>query len=187
MTTSLTHSTKLGGSPAYAIAPAEAAAAETAEGTFGTDNLAEALALTEGFQELAFFVYSATAEGRTGEVANADSAIDLDGEPGVIYSGPSGSAFNIGFTLLNVAEGTIAGEATDSVTAALMVNNEIVAFADEGYVNEIDTETAAEFNLENGTYVVLQESDVVRLALIGGGEEVTDWDVDTAGSLYIIG
>ena len=184
---SLTRNTRLGGAPAYAFAPTEAAAAETAEGTFGTTNLAEALALTEGFQELAFFVYSATAEGRTGEVPNAQSAIDLDGEPGIIYSGPSGVAFTVGFTLLNVMEGTIAGEATDSVTAAVMVNNEIVAFCDEGYVNELDTEVAVEFNLENGTYVVLQEGDVVRLALIGGGEEVTDWDVDTAGSLYIIG
>lgn len=184
---SLTHNTRLAGGLAYGIATSEAAAAETAEGTFGTDNLAEALALTEAFSELGQFIYSATAEGRTGEVANADSAIDLDGEPGLIYSGPSGAAFNIGFNNVDVLEGTIAGEATDSVVVALMVNNEIVAFADEGYTAEIDTGTAVEFNLENGTYVVLQESDVVRLALIGGGEEVTDWDIDTVGNLYVVG
>ena len=184
---SLTKNVMIRGGLAYAITPAEAAAAETAEGTFGTTNLAESLALTEAFTELGLFTYSATAEGRTGEEPDESSAIDLDGEPGLIYTGPSGVAFNIGFGLLNVAEGTIAPEATDSVTAALMVNNEIVAFSDEGYVNEIDTEVAAEFNLENGTYVVLMESDVVRLALIGGGQEVTDWDVDTAGSLWIVG
>jgi hypothetical protein len=183
----ITNSTKLSGGLAYAIAPAEAAAAETAEGTFGTNNLAESLALTEGFTELADFTYSATAEGRTGEVADANSAIDVDAEPGLIFTGPSGSSFQMGFRNIDVSEGTIAPEATDSVTAALLVNNEIVAFADEGYVSEIDTGIATEFNLENGTYVTLQESDVVRLCLVGGGEEVADWDVDTAGSVWING
>lgn len=184
---SLTKNVRLAGGLTYAIGPSEAAAAEVAEGTFGTTNLAEALGLTEGFSELGQFVYSATAEGRTGEEPNENSAIDLDGEPGLIYSGPSGVAFNIGFGNIDISEGTIAPEATDKVTVALMVNNDIVAFADEGYVTEIDTEVAYEMNLENGTYVVLQESDVVRLALIGGGQEVTDIDVDTAGSLWIVG
>ena len=80
----------------------EATAAETAEGTFGTDNLGEALAIgslvpadgsvtsTEGAPA---FEYSATAEGRTGEVAV--DGIDLDGEPGLIYQGPAG-VFNPG-------------------------------------------------------------------------------------------
>lgn len=181
----ITKNVRLAGGVAYAIGPTEAAAAETAEGTLNTSNLAESLALTEAFMELGFFTYSATAEGRTGEVAVNGN--DVDDEPGLIYTGPSGVAFNIGFTLLNVAEGTIAPEATDEVTAVLFVNNTIVGFADEGFVSEVDTETAVEFNMENGTYVVLMEGDVVRLGLLGSGDETADWDVDTAGSLYIVG
>lgn len=168
----LTHSTKLVGTP-YSIIATEAAAAETAEGVLGTDNTAEALALTEAYVETGDFVYSATAEGRTGEVAVA--GVDLDGEPGLIYSGPSGVAYRVSIAGLDVSEGSIAPEATDSVTAALYQNNTVVAFADEGFVSEIDTGTAVAFNFD--TYVSLTEGDVLRLGLLGGGEEVADWDV----------
>lgn len=182
----ITNNVMIRGGLTYAIAPAEALAAETAEGTFGTTNLAESLALIEGFTELGQFVYSATAEGRTGEEPDETSAIDLDDEPGLIYRGASGVAFTIGFDNIDITEGTIAPEATDSVVVALMVNNAILGFSDEGYTN-LTGEAVHEHNLENGTYVVLQESDVVRLALIGDGDEVTDTDVDTAGSLWIVG
>ncbi len=167
---------KLKSSP-YSIAVAEAAAAETAEGVAGTANLAEALALTEAYDETGDFVYSATAEGRTGEVAVSGN--DVDGEPGLIYSGPSGVHVRVAFDNLDVSEGTIAPEATDSVVAAILQNNTIVAYADEGYTSELDTETAVEFNCD--TIVgPLTEGDVVRVALIGGGEEVSDWDVAPA-------
>ena len=175
----LSHHIGLRGTP-YSIIVTEDAAQETAEGTFGTDDLASSLDLTEAYVETGNFVYSATAEGRTGEVANAESAIDLDATPGLIYNGPSGVGYAITIAGLDVSEGTIAPEATDRVTAALMVNNEILAFADEGYVAELDTETAVAFNI--ATYAALTEGDVVRVALIGGGEEVSDWDVAVGGT-----
>lgn len=160
----------------YSVAVAEAAAAETAEGTVGTSNLAEALALTEGYDETGDFIYSATAEGRTGEVAVDGN--DVDGEPGLIYSGPTGTQVRLEIEDLDVAEGTIAPEAGDSVVAALLQNNTIIAYADEGYTAELDTETAVEFNI--ATTVTLTEGDVVRVALLGGGEEASDWDVAPA-------
>lgn len=177
----LTNSRSFKSTP-YSIAVAEAAAAEVAEGVFGTDNVAEALALTEGYDETGDWVYSATAEGRTGEVAV--NGIDLDGEPGLIYSGPAGGAVGVTIEEVDIAEGTIAPEATDSVTLALTLNNDIVAYADEGYVSELDTETAAEMNLS--TYVGnLQPGDVLRVALIGGGEETMDVDV-APGNVKIV-
>lgn len=161
----------------------EAAAAETAEGTKGTDNLGEALALegivpADGVLPLegGTLEYNATAEGKTGELAVA--GIDLDEEPGLVYGGPSG-VFNhlqVRVTNLDVLEGTIAPEATDSVTAAVLVNNTVVGFADEGYVSEIDTGILTEFNID--CIATVTEGDVIRIALLGGGEEVSDWDVD---------
>lgn len=177
----LNHHTRLEATD-YSITTTEAAAAETAEGALGTANTAEALALTEGYSELGDWVYSATAEGRTGEVAVA--GIDLDGEPGLIYNGPAGAHVRVAFKNLDISEGTIAPEAGDSVTAAVMLNNTVVAYADEGFVAEIDTEAAVEFNCD--TIVgPLQPLDVIRLALVGGGEETADWDVDAVTQLRI--
>lgn len=156
----------------------EAAAAETAA------ELAEALALEGATPAVnGDWTYSATAEGRTGETAV--NSIDLDGEPGVIYSGPTGGAVRVHVNGLDVSEGTIAPEATDSVAAALFVNNTIVDFFDEGFVSEVDTETAVEFNID--TYVGgLIEGDVIRVGLVGGGEETADWDVALGGELNIV-
>jgi hypothetical protein len=166
----------------YQIAVAEAAAAEVAEGVYGTANTGEALALTEAYSEIGNWVYSATAEGRTGETAV--NGLDFDGEPGLIYTGPPGAAVGITVEEVDIAEGTIAPEATDTVTLAVMLNNTVVAFADEGFVTELDTETAAEMNMS--TYVGgLQTGDVIRIALIGGGEETMDVDV-TPGNVYIV-
>ena len=171
---------------AYAIVTTEAAAAETAgEVVLGTGNPAEALAVTEGWAEMGDFIYSATAEGRTGEVADGATAIDVDDEPGLIYTGPSGVAFTLKFKDIDVAEGTIAPEAADSCVIAAVVNNTILAFSDEGY--SAPEEAAVEHNLESGTYAVLTEGDVVRLAVIGDGAELDDWDLDVAGSLMVIG
>ncbi len=169
----------------------EAAAAETAEGVQGTANLAEALALetilpADGLLPLegGMLEYNATAEGRTGEVAVNGN--DLDEEPGLVYGGPAG-VFNhlqVRITNLDVLEGTIAPEATDSVVAAVFVNNDIIAFADEGYTVEIDTATLVEFNID--TIVTVTEGDVVRFALVGGGEETADWDVSNTPGEWMI-
>lgn len=171
----------------YAIITAEAAAAEVAgEGAFGTNNLAESLGLTEGYAEMGDFIYSATAEGRTGEVADAASAIDVDDEPGLIYTGPSGRVFNLSFTNVDISEGTIAPEATDTATIAVLVNNKIVGLADEGYA-ALTGEATHEMNLEAGVMVPLTTLDVVRLVLIGDGTETNDVDIAVAGGLVISG
>jgi hypothetical protein len=160
---------------------AEAVAAETtAEG-------AEALAITDSSSiagnESGDWAYSATAEGRTGEVAV--DGIDVDAEPGLIYTGPAGGAVRVAVKNLDVSEGTIAPEAGDSVVAAVLLNNTVVAYADEGFTAELDTETAVEFNMD--TYVGgLQSGDVIRVALIGGAEETADWDVAEGGTIDIV-
>lgn len=173
----LTNSTKLQ-SGEFQADFAEAAAAETvAEG-------AEALALEGATPAVSGdWAYSATAEGRTGETAV--NSIDLDGEPGIIYSGPAGNAVRVQVKGLDVLEGTIAPEATDSVAAALFLNNTVVDYFDEGFVSEVDTATLVEMNID--TIVPgLQSGDVIRVGLIGGGEETADWDIDNAGSVNII-
>lgn len=160
----------------YTITMAEAAAAETAaEG-------AEALAMTENTStaESGDWIYSATAEGRTGEVAV--NGIDLDGEPGLIYSGPEGGAVSVLVDGLDISEGTIAPEATDTVTVGVFLNNTLVATANEGFV-ALTGEATHEMNVE--TYVGgLTAGDVLRVGLIGGGEETVDTDV-TPGNVKI--
>jgi hypothetical protein len=157
----------------YQILTTEAAAAEVAEGVPGTANLAEALALTEGYSEIGDWIYSATAEGRTGEVAV--NGIDLDGEPGLIYSGPAGAAVGVTFEGIGISEGTIAPEATDGATLALFKNNDLVDYADEGFVL-LTGETVHDMNLS--TYVAgLQTGDVLRVGLVGSGSEVIDVDI----------
>lgn len=171
----------------------EDAEAEVLEGT------AEALALEEGAQvpaELGDFTYSATAESNGGAPTAAQLSADplglydLDAQPGLIYSGPSGVAVEVRFTNLDIVEtNDEAPEATDEWTAAVFVNNTLMAYADEGYVSELDTQTAAELNLADGTYVTLNESDVLRVALISqeGNEDDQTVDVAEGGQLVIIG
>ena len=155
------------------------AAAVVAEG-------GEAMAMETSNETAAFesgdWTYSATAEGRTGEVAV--NGIDLDEEPGIIYTGPVGNAVRVQFKNLDVAAGLIAPEAADTATAAVFLNNDVVAFADEGFVAELDAETV-EFNVD--TYVGgLRTNDVIRVGLIGGTEETLDLDVAEGGSLDIV-
>lgn len=162
----------------YQISVTEAAAAEVAEGTVPT---AEALALTEGYSEIGDWIYSATAEGRTGEVAV--NSIDLDLEPGLIYSGPAGGAVGVTIEEVDISEGTIAPEATDTATLALFLNNDIIAYADEGFV-ALTGEVLHEMNLS--TYVGnLQPGDVLRVGLVGSGSEVIDVDI-TPGDVRIV-
>ena len=176
----LTGNVKLRSVPVNGDFVAAAAAETTAEG-------AEALALTDSASiagnESGDWAYSATAEGRTGEVA--DGNIDVDAEPGLVYNGPAGGAVRVKVSNLDVSEGTIAPGATDSVVAAVLVNNSVVAFADEGFTAELDTETAVEFNID--TYVGgLQPGDAVRVALVGGTESTCDWAVAEGGSIDIV-
>ena len=127
------------------------------------------------------WAYSATAEGRTGEVAV--DGVDLDGEPGLIYTGPPGGAARVKITNFDVVDGDIAVEAADTAVMAIMQNNTVVAYADEGFTAELDV--AAEFNVD--TYVGgLISGDVVRVALIGGGEETLDLTISEGGTIDVV-
>jgi hypothetical protein len=155
----------------YSIATTEAAAAETVA------EAGEALGLTEGYSELGDWIYNAAAEGRTGEVAvtYGTISIDVDAEPGLVYSGVEGGAVSVSVEEVDITEGTIAPEATDTVTLALLLNNTIVAYADEGFV-ALTGETVHEMNMH--TYIGgLQPGDVLRLAVIGNTEETVDVDI----------
>lgn len=152
-----------------AAAAAEVGGAETAE----------ALALTVDSGSNPDMTYSATAEDN-------GTAGALDGEPGVIYSGPAGATNALRVTAKNVdvTEGTIAPEATDLVSVGVAVNSDIVAIADEGFVAQ--TGSALEFNVD--TIVAVNTSDVVRLVLLAqsSGENAQDWDVAEGGEWSIV-
>ncbi len=140
------------------------------------------------------FLFSETAE---------DNGIagDLDGTDGLIYDGPDGTYVQVTVAELEISEGTIAPGATDEVVAAIYINsthfdnmntedarrlgikNAKVVSTEEtlgsGFVSEIDTAVAVEFNY-NGMVGPLLNTDVIRFALLGGGEGTIDWDVDVA-------
>jgi hypothetical protein len=148
---------------------------------------AEALALTPSSgiaaNESGDWTYSATAEGRTGETAV--DGIDLDGEPGLIYTGQPGNYVRVKVANLDLDHGLIAPEAADTATVAVFVNNDVHGYADEGFAAELDAEPAIEYNLD--TIVgPLQSGDVIRIGVVGGGEETLDLDVAEGGSLDIV-
>lgn len=142
-----------------------------------------------GFSELSEFTYSATAESATGTTAG-DDGFEFDGQPGLIYSGPSGVQFRVTMNGFDIEEtDDESPDENDYYACALAVNNEIVALADEGWINELNTETAVEFNIENGLSVNLDESDVIRVVLLAGSsnEAEQDLDISEGGKLGIIG
>ncbi len=126
------------------------------------------------------WTYSATAESVGGEVAV--NGLDFDDEPGWIYSGPVGGAVRVKVTALGIVEAGIA-DAADSATMAIVVNQTPVAFADEGFVAELDI--AASFNAD--TYIGgLGALDVIRVCIVGGSEETDELDCDEAGTIDIV-
>lgn len=184
----LTHHTTLRGTQ-YAIITAEATAAEVDEG------LGEALALTEGYNELGDFVYSGNAESNDfpnnstpGEptaaqiTAGLGEVYDLDAEPGVLYSGPSGVGYRISLSNCDITEG--AGNAEDGCNVGLVVNSRVVAWSDEGWSDV--GEATVEFNAD--TYVTLQEGDAIRVGLFTkeGEADGADYDVAVTGTLVIV-
>ena len=169
-------------------APRSLKASRAVTGWFQPTNEIDAL---EGTAEaLAFNVegpssdwtYSATAEGLTGEVAV--NGIDMDLEPGLIYAGPIGAsaAFQIE---LDLKAGQVAPEAADDVTLGVFRNNDLIAHAPEGFVSELDTETA-EFTLQ-GTVDNLQTGDVLRVGVIAhaGNEDAVEYATSGHGLLII--
>lgn len=109
------------------------------------------------------WTYSATAEGLTGEVAVA--GIDMDGQPGLIYSGPVGGQVRVSFTNIDVAGSkALLPGAADAFALAVFKNNSLVGVADEGFAVEFDTATAE----YNGSTIVgnMQTGDVLRFAVM---------------------
>lgn len=137
------------------------------------------------------WTYSATAEGRTGEVAVITNGVsnDFDGAPGFIYSGPTpGAAVRFAIKDLNVTANAITGPTEGETYAfALMKNNDVVAYTDEGYTDGADM-SALEINLD--TYVPgLITGDVLRLACLsleGNADEEADITVAEAGAVIIV-
>ncbi len=129
------------------------------------------------------WAYSATAEGRTGEVAV--DGHDMDDLHGIIYSGPSGAAVRVQVVGFDIDLGIINGAAIDTVALGLFVNNTLVDYCDEGFVTELEDEAVDEFNLD--TYLGgLQEGDVIRLAYVQGTENAElDLETVVGGSLNI--
>lgn len=162
-------------SAAFVADFAEAAAAETAA------EEAEALAL-EGNNTPPDWEYSATAE-------NPGSTGEMDGQPGVIYQGDVTRAAMVRVRDLTLAAGTIAPEAADSIVAGVFKNGTLVAtldnesVADEYVIDELDSETAV---MEGGTIVdAVAPGDVIRIGILGLGEETVDVDVAVGGAVSI--
>jgi hypothetical protein len=169
----------------YAVLITNVEDAEAIEGTQGTASLAEALGLTEGSTqtEAGDWIYSATAEGLTGETAVL--GLDVDDEPGVIYSGTPGAQCSVRVEGSIVGEGTIGGEAGDSGTLVVLRNNTVVGIAEEGFV---DLGVAATYDMNVTECVVtnLQQGDVLRLAYLSDGSEIQDMEV-AGGDFRIYG
>jgi hypothetical protein len=144
----------------------EAAAAEVQSGTEET----EALALTV-VNNSRNFEYAAAAEDN-------GTAGALDGEPGIVYVGEATQAVRVSVRDLDITGGTIAPEATDEATVAVYKNSELVTYADEGFVNELDAVTY-EMNIDTVVDAVVP-GDVIRVVLQAGDATTEAIDVDVA-------
>ena len=146
---------------------------------------AEGLALTvSDMTNVVDWTYSATAEDNTTDVHQQGEAIapsEMDLQPGLIYSGPSGVTVQVTVTELDILEGAISlAEENDSLNVAVYLNSTGMFESDEGLSRDLDTETAVEFNLSGALHNV-QESDVIRIGIYSTTEETLDWD-NTEGS-----
>lgn len=132
--------------------------------------LAEAIPVTlTNIANSVDYTYSATAEDN-------GTAGDLDGQPGVIYAGPSGMAVRVAVQGVDTLEHAItAPEATDTAALTVWKNSVIVAHGDEGY-NEHDAEIAVENNVDT-IVAELNEGDVIRVGFTFTGEVNADLDV----------
>ena len=169
----LTNSTKFNVQPIYgetdevALAEPGSAEAEALEFTLDSAALADSPDWT----------YSATAE-------DAGTAGDLDGQPGLIYNGPSGNQVRVSIANFDTIEHAITPpEATDKAVMTVFKNSEVVDYADEGFSTHAG-EAATEFNIDT-LVAPVNEGDVIRVGLSFSGEEA-DADLDVApGSINI--
>jgi hypothetical protein len=153
----------------------EAAAAEVVA------EAAESLAL-EGVSPNPHWEYSATAEDN-------GTAGALDGQPGLIFKGEVTTAHRVSVRALTLAAGTIAPEAADTLAAGIYKNSVLVGtldnetVANEYVFDELDAETiTAECDM---VVDAVAPGDVIRIAIIGLGEETMDVDVAVGGAFSI--
>lgn len=107
----------------------------------------------------------------------------LDDQPGLKYTGPNGGAVRLKVTNFDVDEESAIANPADSATMGIYVNSTLVAYADEGFVAELDI--TAEFNVD--TYIGgLQTNDVIRIAVVGGNEETWEAGVAEGGTIDIV-
>lgn len=159
----------------------------------GNANLVKAIPLImDGNGETGELAYSATAE-------DAGTPGDLDGQPGLIYTGTPGGFVNVQVSDFDVKASPTsattpessafveAGEIAaveDSVSLNVFINSDIAGHCDEGSVVEMDTATA-EFNMDQ-QIGPLVSGDVIRLGLVWTGEADADLSLPTAGAVRII-
>ena len=123
------------------------------------------------------WTYSVTAE-------DSGTAGILDGEPGLIYSGPSGNYVRVsvdGFDTLEHA--STPPEASDKAALVLYRNSTPAGFSDEGFTTHA-AETAVENNLDVEVGP-LNEGDVLRAGVAFTGEEADADLIITPGELTI--
>lgn len=139
--------------------------------------LAEAIPVTlTNIANSVDFTYSATAEDN-GTVG------DLDAQPGVIYSGPSGMAVRVAVQGVDTIEHAITlPEATDTAALTLWKNSTVVAYGDEGFSAHA-SEVAVENNVDT-IVAELNEGDVIRVGFSFTGE--VDGDLDVAPGIMTI-
>jgi len=132
-------------------------------------NLVEAIPVTlTDIADAQDWTYSATAEDN-------GTAGNLDGQPGVVYSGPSGNHIRVTLANVDTLEHAItAPEATDTAALTLFKNSVAYDFGDEGF-NTHAAEIAVENNID--TVMSVNEGDVIRVGFTFTGEVDADLDV----------
>lgn len=145
-----------------------------------TTPVALAVTLANAAKNSPDWLYSAAAEDRG--IAGV-----LDGQPGIIYSGPAGTTGYLRTHFHNVDveyadEGLADPDNEDTVSLDIFVNSVSVLTSAEGQTALANEAAEVEFNVEAGT-LALVEGDVVRFALVPvvANEASIDWDVEEGG------
>ncbi len=127
------------------------------------------------------WTYSTTAENLVEEVAVL--GVDMDDEPGLIYSGKVGAAISLQLTDFDLSAGEDVAETTDFYNVGIFVNNDLIIISDEGWVEGDAAST--EFNL-NGLVPNLQTNDVLRVAVISQEGAEDDITVNAVGKFSLL-
>jgi hypothetical protein len=154
----------------------------TTEAGVGTPETAEATAWTTNAElEDGQWEYIAIAE-TVAEIAGYRE-FDFDGQPGFVYTGPTGVAVHVKLADFLVGDGTEPYTEGGSVDVGLFLNNDLLVLSDEGGSDIQDADVA--FNC--ATYVNLTEGDAIRVVIINEETAIADAYETTiaVGSLVI--